>query len=684
MRTAVIIRLLNVNSSFQIIWILLFFASITAQAAELLPEYIVRAWHFESDSLDIPSDVVTIGRETIENSAAPSLPDLLHTEANLVFRSYNGNSNGGEVAMQGFGEGSGRRVLILVDGIKVNHADMSNVDWQQFSLRDIESVEVLRGGNNVLYGNHALSGVIKITTRKGGESRSSFSAFTGSYGYRNFDASRSGSIGDFYYRLSVNDQQDEGYRDQSLSDSRGGKLNLGYFLGDDDEFNTSFAYNEGYVEFPGPLTLPEFEDDPQQSQSGEEYSESENYRQSFNWLAQRAWGEFKLYGGYNRRNLIWELDGIYGDNDLQGFSFTPKFKFGDEESSVIYGFDVLYDTIDFLSYTDQSRQYVKSDAALARSTSGVYVFAEHELTTRSQISGGVRYERATTDYDYRKYNESQLEPLDPILTDPFNPNPNFKSPADLVEADSYKDDLAKDGWAGELSLNYRLTNSFSIWVGYDRVYRYPVLDEVAAYQGFPLSKPMNAELEPEEGNNFEAGVKYYNQRWEASATFFYLTMDNEIAYDDTIKLNTNIGATRRLGADLMVRYTAKSWGASSQCSIVDARLQYGGVAGNRVPLVSEFNAVSQAWVAPIEDLRVSLSMDFMGARYVGGDYYNSLSQLPPYVTFDSQVAYDFKQHLKLFVRVNNLLDHQHVSTAYLGGYYPAAGRSLIVGLSAGF
>ena len=33
-------------------------------------------------------------------------------------------------------------------------------------------------------------------------------------------------------------------------------------------------------------------------------------------------------------------------------------------------------------------------------------------------------------------------------------------------------------------------------------------------------------------------------------------------------------------------------------------------------------------------------MDFMGARYVGGDYYN-LKSATPYVTFDSQVAYDF-------------------------------------------
>ncbi|MDQ8195004.1 TonB-dependent receptor [Coraliomargarita sp. SDUM461004] len=659
-------------------------SSLEPSSVYSLPEYTVTAWHFDSGSLSVPADVVTVDREAIENSAARSLPDLLQSEANLVFRSFNGKGNEGEVAMRGFGEGSGMRVLILVDGIKVNRADMGNIEWQQLSLRDIESVEVLRGGQNVLYGNHALSGVIKITTRKGGDDRASLSAFTGSFGYQNLDASQAGSVGDFYYRLNVNDQRDEGYRDQSLSRSRGGKLSFGYFLGENDELSSSFAYNEGYVEFPGPLTLTEFEDDPTQSQGGEQYSESENYRYTFSWLAQRDWGELETHGGYNRRDLVWELDGIYGDNDQQGFSLTPKFKLGNATSFIVLGFDVLYDTIDFLSFTDDSRQYVKADAALSRWTSGAYLFAQHELSSPLQMSGGLRYERATTDYDYRKFDESQLSPYDPILTDPFNPNPNFKYPADLVEEESYRDELTKDGWAAELSLNYRVSETLSLWLGYDRVYRYPVLDEVAAYQGFPLSKPLNDDLEPEVGDNFESGLKYFTDRWEASVTLFHLSIDNEIVYDDVVNLNTNIGATRRVGADWMLRYTGENWGASTQWSWVDARLDYGDVAGNRVPLVAKFNSVSQAWFQPFKPLRVSLVMNYMGDRYVGNDYENSGERLPAYVTYDTQIAYELKQFCKLFLRVNNLLDHQYVSSAYQGGYYPAAGRSFVVGMNVHF
>lgn len=657
---------------------------LTAQSVEQLPEYIVQAWHFDAGTLDIPADVVRIERETIENSAAPSLPDLLRSEANLVFRSSNAKGNEGEVAMRGFGEGSGMRVLVLVDGIKANRADMGAIEWQQLSLRDIESVEVLRGGNNVLYGNHALSGVIKITTRKGGEARSSLSFFAGSNGYQNFDASQAGGVGDFYYRINVNDLRDEGYRDQSLSTSRGAKLNLGYFVTENDELSTSFAYNEGYLEYPGPLTWEEFKDDPTQSQTADQYSESTNYRYTMSWFAQRDWGEFEVHGGYNRRDLVWDYDGTYADNDQGGYSFTPKVKLGDEERSIVFGFDLLYDTIDFTDYTAEERQYVGAEADLSRFTSGAYLFAEQDLTTRLQLSGGIRYEHARTDYDYRKYDESQLEPYDPIASNPYRPNPDFKNPADLVPEESYDDVLTKDGWAGEISLNYRLTDELSLWTGYDRVYRYPVLDEVAAYQGFSLSEPLNTDLEPERGNNFELGVKYFSPRWEASATFFYLELDNEIVYDEDIGLNTNIGATRRFGADLLLRYTAKSWGASTQWSFVDASLQYGEVQGNRVPLVAEVNSVSKVWVNPIEDLRLELSMNYMGARYGGGDEENEDRLIPSYVTFDTQAAYDLGEHVKLFVRLNNMWDRQYISSAYSGGYYPGAGRSLILGVNLSF
>ena len=74
----------------------------------------------------------------------------------------------GQVAMRGFGDNSGLRVLILVDGIPYNPPDMGGISWLGIDPGELELVEVLRGGQTVLYGNHAVSGVIKLRTRKPG------------------------------------------------------------------------------------------------------------------------------------------------------------------------------------------------------------------------------------------------------------------------------------------------------------------------------------------------------------------------------------------------------------------------------------------------------------------------------------------------------------------------------------
>lgn len=649
-----------------------------------LPEYEVTAWHFDQSVLDVAADVVRIDRETIDNTAAASIPDLLRAEANIIFRSFNGKGNQGEAALRGFGEGSGLRVLVLVDGIKVNRSDMGSIEWQLLPLRDVESVEVLRGGHNVLYGNHALSGVIKVTTRKGGQSRASISAFGGTDGYQNYDASIAGSQDNFFYRVNGNYQRDEGYRDNSLSWTKGGKLNFGYFLNDTDELSTNIAYSEGYLEFPGPLTYEQFRDDPTRSESGGQDSESDNFRQTISWMGERDWGEFEVHGGYYIRELEWSLDGVFGDNDQDGLSVTPKVKIGDGKNFITFGFDVLYDTIDFTDFTTDEREYVKGEADLSRWTTGAYVFAQRSVSERVSVSGGVRYERAETDYEYLKYDESQLEPYDPIFGDPFNPNPNFKNPADIIPEESYDDDLSKDGWAAELSVNCRVSEKLSLWAGYDRVYRYPVLDEVAAYQGFPLSEPLNADLDPEEGDNYECGLKYRDSVWEASVTLFYLHLENEIAFDDEVNLNVNLGATDRIGTELSLSYDKSLYGASTQWTFVDATFDGGDFNNNRVPLVPWVNGSTQVWVKPFEDWRVSLLMNFVGDRYAGNDDANEQRKLSSYALYDVQFTHDLREGIKLFARVNNVFDKQYVSTAFSGGYYLGAGRSFIFGLNADF
>lgn len=640
-----------------------------------LSPYTVTAWHFGMDRLDVPGNVTRIGEELLERTAAGNLAELLEEAANLDFRSVTGRGNAGEVSMRGFGENSGLRVLVLVDGLKANRPDMGNIEWQQLPLGEIERIEVIRGGQNVLYGNHAVAGVIDIRTRKGGTGRLNLEGGYGTEGRERISASLRGTRGALYYRFAGVRERDRGTRENSLSWTRFGQGTIGYAAGARDDLSLRVSGSREYLQFPGPLTYEQFLEDREASfNSGREYSDSRGMRMSGRWEGVRDWGAFEVYGGQSRRDLDWNLDGTHARNEQSGTSFAPRIRIGTGKRFLLVGGDLFRDTLDFNDYLAPEREILQARADLERLTSGAYVFGQQPLGEGVYLSGGLRHERAETDFLYEKYDPSQINPLDPVIWDPERPNPNFKDPPDLVEEASVDETLTRRGWAGELSLNWRPVQQWRFWAGYDRVYRYPVLDEVAAYQGFPLSNPLNRDLEPEEGDSLEAGLTYEAGGIEISGTLYDLRMENEIAFDEAVNLNTNIGRTRRTGAEAALTMEGKRAGWSLRWAVVEAELREGMNRGQTVPLVAGHHGVLTGWVEPVEDVRLFLSYAYTGERFQGGDYGNARRKLRAHGILNARLSWNWAEGTGLVLRVRNLFDKAYLSTAFNGGYYPGEGR----------
>lgn len=130
--------------------------------------------------------------------------------------SYTGDSSNSNISMRGFGENSQMRVLVLVDGQRYNRADMSETNWLQVPLSNVESIEILKGSQSAMYGNNAIAGVVKINTKKGApENTLEVNGMMGSYGLYNVDAAFKGSAGDYLYNLDVNRYNNDGYRENS-------------------------------------------------------------------------------------------------------------------------------------------------------------------------------------------------------------------------------------------------------------------------------------------------------------------------------------------------------------------------------------------------------------------------------------------------------------------------------------
>lgn len=131
---------------------------------------------------EVPQNATAVGREELDRRMSSTLPDALAGESGLLIQKT--NSAGGSPFLRGL---TGKEVLILVDGLRLNNALYRFGPAQYLNTIDpfaVERVEVVRGPGSVLYGSDALGGVINIITRKSDfeDAEGSYLEATGRYG----------------------------------------------------------------------------------------------------------------------------------------------------------------------------------------------------------------------------------------------------------------------------------------------------------------------------------------------------------------------------------------------------------------------------------------------------------------------------------------------------------------------
>ena len=147
------------------------------------------------------SDIVVIDAETIRNTSADSLEDLIRRSTGMQLA-----RNGGPGQSTGFfiRGASTNSTVVLVDGVRIGSATLGQAEFEALSLAQIERIEVLRGPASSLYGADAVGGVVQIFTRRGdGPTRFSAAAEVGGYGSRHGDVGASGSAAGFDYAVSL-------------------------------------------------------------------------------------------------------------------------------------------------------------------------------------------------------------------------------------------------------------------------------------------------------------------------------------------------------------------------------------------------------------------------------------------------------------------------------------------------
>jgi len=129
-----------------------------------LDDVVVTATRLPAIAQDTPG-ARAIDRETIDRRGAVFAADILSDLPGLSVVRSGAFGGVAQVRIRGAGPG---KTLVLIDGVPVNDAAEieGSFDFGGFDLADVERIEVLSGPQSSLWGSDAIGGVIAFTTRE--------------------------------------------------------------------------------------------------------------------------------------------------------------------------------------------------------------------------------------------------------------------------------------------------------------------------------------------------------------------------------------------------------------------------------------------------------------------------------------------------------------------------------------
>lgn len=141
------------------------FADVSSQDGQKA-DVVVTASRIEQPIEKTLASVTVLNRKDIERAAASSLADLLRRQAGIQYVTNGGRGSNSSLFLRGTNAG---HVLVLIDGVRVGSTTLGAASLENYSLDQIERIEIVRGPRSSIYGSEAIGGVIQIFTKKSAE-----------------------------------------------------------------------------------------------------------------------------------------------------------------------------------------------------------------------------------------------------------------------------------------------------------------------------------------------------------------------------------------------------------------------------------------------------------------------------------------------------------------------------------
>ncbi len=616
-------------------------------SAQLAP-VMVSATRFAESADTLPFGVSVITATDIERAGVSTVNEaiikMLGVPGRLDF--YGGGDYG--LDLRGFGATAGSNQAVIVDGIKINEADLGGTRLAGINIDSVERIEVIRGSAAVLYGEGATAGAIVVTTKAGrGSARRNAAtvyAGAGSFGLRDARASATLVAGDFSADVAANKRRADNHRDNFKSDQDGVTLG-GQWANEWLRLGARYANDKLATGLPGSLSAAQVEANPAQTTSPTQSAAIRNER--FTAFAQATLGDWQVALDAAERSK--ELDsltaGVPGyqyEVDASSFGLRAKrqAKLGGLDNALVLGFD----------QADWTRTTLGAWGSVAKQASkAVYVKDDLTLSQGTRLAAGFRSESIKQSDNSSGVDRSTRE----------------------------------QAW--ELGLTQPLSASWSAYARIGNSYRLANVDEL----GFTLP---GAVLQPQTSRDLELGTRWRYASGRVELRWYRSALRDELGYDPIIVnpnsyngvgANVNFDPTLRQGLELQTEHMlSPSVSVQVNAAVRQARFTQGAYSGRDVPLVPHQTAALRA------EWRAAPGHTFNGGlNWVASQSpdFNNACRMPSYTVADLRYSYQWGA-AELSLAANNLFDSKYYTLAYrctagvTQGIYPEAGRALSAAL----
>ena len=592
---------------------------------------------------EFPGHATVVTAEEIEASGARSIPELLKFYDGVEMMDFSGFGFGADATLnlRGVVNSSRNGALVLFDGVRQNGLTGDEVHWQSLPLDQLERIEILRGGSGITYGEGAFAGVINLVTKKGAdrplvtEERLTW----GNFGRQQYTLSARGASGPLTYGTSYTRHLLAGYRESTNSRGTTVTEHFGWAPASAFQVEADLLHSEDTTYFSGGITPAQSQQRRRQAGDFPGYVDDHTTQVSLDSRLLGPWGLAATIQAFVRER---ESDSVTAFGPLatllpsEGLTIGGRhdLEVGALRQTLLAGIDLLAEKA---STGLRSGDYSESNKAAY----GLFLEDTVRLFDRVSLIGGVRFDKM-----------------------------HF---AEDITFPAFEGTLRFEGWSPKAGISLDVADPLTLYANVARPFKAPNVFDFSV--AVPFGFVGNAELQPQQGTEYEAGLRWADPRLgRFSGAWFLSRVDDEILFNALTFQNQNFD-TRRMGVELSGEPVLPVPGLTVRVNytFVEAEFRKGAFRDHTLPGTPEHQLGVHAAYEPVPGLVGSLDWLLVQDFFRINDFNNALPG-DNYGVLNLGLRYTYRQVTVHFL-IENVTNEEYTSFQSSDGLAVSTGEN---------